>query len=158
MKPEMDQSGPAMLSNIQFQRLQQIAALHHRSLPVYLTYARPWVRSGREMHARVIEDIAADHHELVEKILGVLREDGRPVLLGDFPLAFTNLNDLAFDFILKELIRYERHLKKTLETMVDEFPPGSVYRGVVDYGLGMAAGHLQNLEDAQGDSPAMRPY
>ncbi len=109
------------------------------------------------MHARVIEDIAADHHELVEKILGVLREDGRPVLLGDFPLAFTNLNDLAFDFILKELIRYERHLKKTLETMVDEFPPGSVYRGVVDYALGMAAGHLQNLEDAQGDSPAMRP-
>lgn len=145
-----------MLPTRQFEILNRIAALHHRSLPTYLTYARPWVKTGSESQAGIIEDIAADHHDLVQRILRVLEAEDRPVALGDFPMAYTDLNDLSLDFILQELTRYERRLLKTLEeiaTWVDEDQPSYL---VVNMAIGMAVGHLENLAQARGDSPAMK--
>ncbi|MBA2117104.1 hypothetical protein [Bremerella alba] len=145
-----------MLPAKQFEILNRIAALHHRSLPTYLTYARPWVRIGSESKAGIIEDIAADHHDLVQRILRVLEADDRPVSLGDFPMAYTDLNDLSLDFILQELTRYERRLLKTLEeivTWVDRDQPSYL---LINMAIGLAVGHLENLAEANGDSPAMR--
>lgn len=146
-----------MLSTPEYHVLQQVAALHHRSLPVYLTYARPWVRYGSEDRETVIEDIAADHHELVERILRVLEEDGRPVSLGDFPMAYTDLNDLSLDFILQELTRYEQQLETTLRGYQSRLVAESIPYGIVDYAVGMAQAHLQILQQSSGGSPAMRP-
>lgn len=145
-----------MLPANQFEILNRIAALHHRSLPTYLTYARPWVRTGSESKANIIEDIAADHHDLVQRILRVLEADDRPIYLGDFPMAYTDLNDLSLDFILRELTRYERRLLRTLEeiaTWVDRDHPSYL---LVNMAIGMAVGHLENLAEANGGSPAMK--
>ena len=145
-----------MLPVKQFEMLNRVAALHHRSLPTYLTYARPWVRSGSEAKADIIEDIAADHHDLVQRILRTLEADDRPLALGDFPMAYTDLNDLSLDFILQELTRYERRLLRTLEeiaTWVDRDQPSYL---LVNMAIGMAVGHLENLAEAGGDSPAMK--
>jgi len=145
-----------MLSIRQSEVLNRIAALHHRSLPTYLTYARPWVRSGSESKAGIIEDIAADHHDLVQRILRVLEADDRPVSLGDFPMAYTDLNDLSLDFILRELARYERRLLKTLEEMATWIDRDQSSYLLVNMAIGMAIGHLENLAEANGDSPAMK--
>lgn len=145
-----------MLPAKQFEMLNRIAALHHRSLPTYLTYARPWVKAGNESNADIIEDIAADHHDLVQRILRTLEADDRPVALGDFPMAFTDLNDLSLDYILQELKHYERRLLNTLEeiaTWMDRDQPSYL---LVSMAIGMAMGHLENLAEANGDSPSMK--
>jgi len=144
-----------MLPTRQFELLNRVAALHHRSLPTYLTYARPWVRSGSEAKAAIIDDMAIDHHDLVQRILRVLEADDRPVSLGDFPMEYTDLNDLSLDFILQELTHYERRLLKTLEeiaTWMDRDQPPYL---LVNMAIGLAIGHLENLAEANGDSPAM---
>ncbi|WDI39804.1 hypothetical protein [Bremerella sp. P1] len=145
-----------MLPAKQFELLNQVAALHHRSLPTYLTYARPWVRSGSEANAAIIEDIAADHHDLVQRILRVLEADDRPVMLGDFPMNYTDLNDLSLDFILQELMHYERRLLKTLEEIASWMDRDQSSYLLVNMAIGMAMGHLENLAEANGDSPAMK--
>lgn len=145
-----------MLPAKQFELLNRIAALHHRSLPTYLTYARPWVSAGCEAKAEIIDDIAADHHDLVQRILKVLEADDRPVALGDFPMDYTDLNDLSLDFILQELTHYERRLLKTLEEIASWMDREHSSYLLVNMAIGMAIGHLENLAEAQGDSPAMK--
>lgn len=143
-----------MLPDDQHQLLNRIAALHHRSLPTYLTYAKPWVPTGREDEAHVIDDIAADHHDLVERVLLVLEKDDRPVHLGDFPMDYTDLNDLSLSFLLNELKIYERKLLATLEEIVPwTDKDGPAYR-LANVAIGLAIGHLQNLEEIGSQSPS----
>lgn len=141
-----------MLADDQWQLLNRLAELHHRSLPTYLTYAKPWTPNGKEDDALVIDDIAADHHDLVERVLAVLERDDRAIHLGDFPMEYTSLNDLSFGFILNKLKAYERKLLDTLEELVD----GAEKDGPADHlgnmAIGMAVGHLQNLEETDGPS------
>lgn len=146
-----------MLSDDQHRLLNRIAAIHHRSLPTYLTYAKPWVPTGKEEDAHVIDDIAADHHDLVERVLRVLEQDDRPVHLGDFPMDYTDLNDLSLSFILNELKIYERKLLATLEEIVPWTDnEGPAYR-LANVAIGLAVGHLQNLEEIGSQSPSIRP-
>ncbi|RCS47719.1 hypothetical protein DTL42_14475 [Bremerella cremea] len=146
-----------MLPDNQHQLLNRLAALHHRSLPTYLTYAKPWIPVGQEDDAHVIDDIAADHHELVERVLQVLEKDDRPIHLGDFPMDYTDLNDLSLSYILNELKIYERKLLATLEEMAlwaDK--DGPAFR-LVQRATGLAVGHLQNLEEMGTQAPSIRP-
>ncbi|PQO30694.1 hypothetical protein C5Y96_14635 [Blastopirellula marina] len=145
-----------MLPARQFELLNRIAALHHRSLPTYLTYARPWVSSGSESKAVIIDDIAADHHDLVQRTLRVLEADDRPVALGDFPMEYTDLNDLSLDFILQELTHYERRLLKTLEEIASWMDREQSSYFLVNMAIGMAMGHLENLAETKGGSPAVK--
>ena len=146
-----------MLADDQHQLLNRMAALHHRSLPTYLTYARPWVPAGKEEQAFIIDDIAADHHDLVERVLHVLEKDDRPVHLGDFPMDYTDLNDLSLSFILNELKIYERKLLATLEELVEwADKEGPAYR-LGNMAIGLAVGHLQNLEELGSQSPSIHP-
>lgn len=145
-----------MLPAKEYEILNQVAALHHRSLPTYLTYARPWVQIGNEAKAAIIDDIATDHHDLVQRILQVLEADDRPVMLGDFPMEYTDLNDLALDFILQELTHYERRLLRTLEEIASWVDRDRSSYLLVNMAIGMAMGHLENLAEASGDSPAMK--
>lgn len=146
-----------MLPANQFNVLQRVAALHHRSLPVYLTYAPPWVPPNHEDRRQVIDEIAADHHELVERIVRILEAEGRPFSLGDFPMAYTDLNDLSLDFILTELVRYEERLQATLLTYREDLPADGIPGGIVDDAVRMASAHREILKNSPGDSPAMRP-
>lgn len=144
-----------MLPDDQHQLLNRIAALHHRSLPTYLTYAKPWVPTGKEDEALVIDDIAADHHDLAERVLRELEKDDRPVHLGDFPMDYTDLNDLSLSFILNEIRIYERNLLATLEELVQwADKDGPVYR-LANIAIGMTVGHLQNLEEMGNQSPSI---
>lgn len=145
-----------MLPTKEYEILNRVAALHHRSLPTYLTYARPWVQSGSEVKAAIIDDIATDHHDLVQRILRVLEADDRPVMLGDFPMDYTDLNDLSLDFILQELTRYERRLLRTLEEIATWMDRDHSSYLLVNTAIGMAMGHLDNLAEASGGSPAMK--
>jgi len=145
-----------MLPVKQFELLNRVAVLHHRSLPTYLTYARPWVRAGSEAKAGIIDDMAADHHDLVQRILRVLEADDRPVMLGDFPMDYTDLNDLSLDFILQELTHYERRLLNTLQEIASWMDRDESSYLLVNMAIGMAMGHLENLAEANGDSPAMK--
>lgn len=145
-----------MLADDQWQILSRLAALHHRSLPTYLTYAKPWIPTGKEDEALVIDDIAADHHDLVERILNVLERDDRAVHLGGFPMEYTSLNDLSFGFILNKLKVYHRQLLVTLEELMAEAEKDSPAYRLGNMAIGMAVGHLQNLEEMDGPSRAAR--
>ncbi|GAA4434245.1 hypothetical protein [Bremerella cremea] len=136
-----------MLTWKQMELLNRVAALHHRSLPTYLAYARPWVALGGEANAHVIEDIAADHHDVVERVLEVLETADRPVSLGDFPMEYTSLNDLSLDFVLGEVTRFERRLLHSLEDIATWLDRESTATRLVNLAIGMAKGHLQNLAE-----------
>ncbi|MBI1248308.1 hypothetical protein GC197_10780 [bacterium] len=139
-----------MLLDPQFDLLVRAAAMHHRSLPTYLTYAKPWVPPGEEAKAAILEDIAADHHQLVERMVEVLEAEDRAISLGDFPMEFTDLNDLSLDYVLAEVTRYEQRLLEDLEKLAAWSEAGSPIYQLIQTAIGMAKGHLDNLAEATG--------
>src|SRR5690348_15728527 len=79
--------------------LGRLFRILHRSLPVYLAGAEPWTKPGDDEAAKGLSDIVADQRLYAGRVADlILRERGR-IDSGDFPMEFTELNMLSFDFL-----------------------------------------------------------
>lgn len=123
-----------------FQRL-------YRSLPMYLAEAVPWTNRGDEQAQRVLAGIVADARVYCQRIAErILHFRGR-LDLGEFPMEFTDLNLLSLDYLLTELVRWQKADIRTFEQIVAELDEGSEDRSLAEEVLGNARGHLQSLEE-----------
>ncbi len=80
--------------------LNRLVQLHHRSLPVYLSYAAPTWGRGEEQAQDTLKQISDDAARTVDRISEMIMEEGGSVDLGAFPMRYTALHDLAFDYLL----------------------------------------------------------
>ncbi len=127
--------------------LGRLFLLVYRSLPMYMAEAVPWTHPGDERPTQVFSAIVADQRMYADRIARViLRHRGR-VDLGDFPMEFTDLNLLSLDFLLSELVRYQRHDIRQIEQCVAELAGDLETRSLAQEVLGNARGHLETLED-----------
>ena len=84
--------------------LNQLLALHTRSLPTYLLSAKPWVANeDAEAALAVLEQIAADQQLMAGRIVSVIRDEGGTPARSEFPINFTDMNDLSMDYIMAEV-------------------------------------------------------
>ena len=127
--------------------LNEVLRLHSRSLANYLGDASPWFRGGHDKATQTLAQIVDDQRETVERLGEMILANGGVVYSGEFPMTFTSLHDLSFDYLLGKLIEAQRQLVVRLEGCVDRLRLVPLAKATVEEALGMAKGHLQSLEE-----------
>jgi hypothetical protein len=130
--------------------LNRLLQIHYRSLPMYLSSARPWVPRGHEKAAETLELIAQDQKRMIDKISTALLDAGADIELGEFPMTYTDLHDLSVDYVLGELVEAHRHDVAAIEQCVVELGGDPLAQEA----LGAAKGHLESLDDAVAETAA----
>jgi hypothetical protein len=128
--------------------LNRLLVLHHRSLPMYLSYAVPWKQPGREAASRTLDLVIAAQKALVERIYEAILENGGSVEFGRFPFAFTALHDLAFDYLLRKVIERQEQAVGEIEICVAALRMAPLAQALAQEALGEAKGHLDSLREA----------
>jgi hypothetical protein len=133
--------------------LNRLLALHSRSLPSYLASARPYCRRGDERAREVLDHIFADHQLMVDQIATLIAEERGVPNLGTYPMEYTDLHDLAIDYVIGLVIAQQKKDIATIETCVAEIGDHARGRALALEALGAAKGHLESLEELM-TSPA----
>src|SRR5581483_12036338 len=88
--------------------LNQLLAIEYRSLPMYLADADPWQHPGDEKAAAILRHIIIDQKALASRIAEAIMERGGTIDSGEFPMEYTDTHFLSLDFMLREMVRYQR--------------------------------------------------
>lgn len=130
--------------------LNRLLQIHYRSLPMYLSSARPWVPRGHEKAAEALQLVVEDQKRTVEKISNELLDIGADIDPGEFPMTYTDLHDLSVDYMLGELVESQRRDVAAIEQCVAELGGDPLAQEA----LGAAKGHLETLEEAVAETAA----
>ena len=127
--------------------LNRLIVLHNRSLPMYLRYAVPWWSDRNGQAAELAGHITADQSEIGQSVGRTIVIDGDEdeVDNGEFPMVFTGLHDLSFDFLLEQMIRYQQRTIVAIERCVEQLPENRMSRPLAQEALGTAKAHLDSL-------------
>ena len=127
--------------------LNELLAIHYRSLPMYLTLASPWKHRGDEKATELLKDVVEDQQETCRKVAELVVQRGAVVETGEFPTHFTELHFLSLDFMLQELVKTQRDdltdIERCAQRLWNDPPAEAIAREAV----GAARGHLQSLEE-----------
>lgn len=135
MKPEL----PSLLN--------RLLAIHCRSFPQYLRFARPYVPPGREQELEVIDAVALDQDALASRISRMIIDTGALPHTGEFPMEFTDMHDLHVDFLLLAAVRYQSQDAAMIEGLVDRLQTAPSAKALAEEALGMAKGHYDSLRE-----------
>lgn len=127
--------------------LNRLYVLHNRSLPMYLHYATPWAQNGQAASLEVLKRIAHDQKSLRDRIGEMIIDIDGAVRHGVFPLSFTSLHDLSFEYLLGRLIADQRKLVAEIEKCVRQLDQAPMAQALAEEALGYARGHLDMLEE-----------
>ena len=125
--------------------LNRLIVLHNRSLPMYLRDAVPWWSDRNGQAADLLEHITTDQMELVDRLGKMVIDGGEDVDNGEFPMVFTGLHDLSFDYLLEQMIGYQRRTVVAIEKCVEQLPENRMSRPLAQEALGTAKAHLDSL-------------
>lgn len=127
--------------------LNRILVLHARSLPVYLSYARPDQLWKHPKVADVLDRIVADHQRMVDRLGTLILENHGVVNHGEFPMSFTALHDLSVEYLLNMLIDRQKRFVAVIEKLADQLTLAPYAQAAAREAVGEAKGHLENLEE-----------
>lgn len=127
--------------------LNRLVQLHHRSLPVYLSYAAPTWGRGEEQAKETLKQIAEDATRTVDRVSEMIMDEGGSVDLGAFPMRYTALHDLSFDYLLERLIEAQKQTISAISQCVQQLSLVPMARAIAEESLGAARGHLESLEE-----------
>jgi bacterioferritin (cytochrome b1) len=132
--------------------LNRVLNILARSFPQYMRYARPYIPPGRENVMETISDIVAGQDALAERVTHTIFEsDGTPDP-GDFPIVYTDLHDLAIDFLIRQAIAYQKQTLDDLQQSVDALRLAPAAQSLAAEALGMAKAHLELLQAIEGSA------
>jgi hypothetical protein len=127
--------------------LNQLLAIHLRSLAVYLGSARPWTPTPDSPALAVLGHIAEDQILMADRIAKVILEQDGTITASEFPMEFTDLHDLSIDFLIPQVkARLERELR-FMRQCVELLQAYPAPRAIAEEAVGAALGHLDNLQD-----------
>jgi hypothetical protein len=131
--------------------LNRLLAIHYRSLPMYLRDARPWRHSGDDRANELLSQIITEHQRMVEHISETLLELGGDIEPGEFPMLFTDMHDLSYNYLLRQLVDQQRQMVAQIQECADAAPG----EPLVLEALGLAKGHLEELQELAFTKPAI---
>ena len=136
--------------------LNELLVVHHRSLPMYLSYAVPWAPTapnGTRNIAAVLDRLVADQKRYASKLAEAILARGGRIETGGFPMEFTDLHLLSLDYLLNEMVKYQRRDIAKIERAVELLRDDPLARELAEEALGNAKGHLDSLEEcARGEN------
>ena len=134
--------------------LNELLALHSFSLPTYLVNARPWAARCDAKAVDALALVAADHQRMTDLIGSLILDRGGAIQPGEFPMMYTDMHDLSSDYILNEVLRFQRlevdRIKKIAAELADQPKPYAIAKEA----LGAGKGHLRNLSEFLAKSTA----
>ena len=130
--------------------LNHLLAIHNRSLPVYLSSARPWTaRNGRE-DLHVLQDIADAHFRMVDRCGSMIIELQGMLRNGEFPLRFADWHDLSLSYIVGRTIELQQRDIERIGQCVQWLESSPRAKALAQEALGEAKAHLETLEELSG--------
>jgi hypothetical protein len=133
-----------------YRALNRLLTILERSLPQYLSYASPWLRQNDSKGVEVLRRIVEDQQQLATRVADLVLEAG-PIDMGEFPIEFLDMHDLAFDFLLLKLVEYQKQDVAAIERLATQLQPHRRAAALAEEALGAARGHLENLEELAAD-------
>lgn len=128
-------------------KLNQLLQLHSRSLPMYLASARPWTPWGHQRQADVLRVIAEDHAERVDQIADYIQDLGGTVVMGEFPMEYTDLHDLSAQYVLRQVNQKQQQDIQQLTQLTQQLRDDPRALALAEEALGAARGHLQSVQE-----------
>lgn len=126
--------------------LNRLLAILYRSFPAYMADAYPWTHEGNEQALGVLADIVTDQQALCARVAEMVGDLGGRVDTGEFPMEFTDTNFLSLDFLLKELVRYQKQDLSAIQQVVGDLANHRQARELAEEALGSSRAHLESLE------------
>jgi hypothetical protein len=128
--------------------LNQLLALHSRSLPTYLDSARPWFSEPNSDAEAVLRLIAEDHRLMVDRIGTLILEHEGTIKPSEFSMDFTDMHDLSVDYLIPQVVaRLEEDIDWIRRECVPQLSGASEARAIAEEALGAAQGHLDSLNE-----------
>jgi hypothetical protein len=132
--------------------LNRIYAIHNYSLPIYLTYAKPWSLQGDDEARDLLDQIARSQQQMGDRLAKAILENGGDVESGEFPMDFTFYHDLSCDFLVNKVIEYQKSEIGVMEHAVRELGLAPLAKALVEECLGAAQGNLDSLLELAGQT------
>lgn len=110
---------------------------------MYLRDAKPWAREEDERATQTLAQIIADHQRMVQLLTEALLAEGAEIDPGAFPMEYTDLHDLSYDYLLRTLIAKQRQLLREVEECAAQLGGDPLALEAV----GLAKGHLESLKE-----------
>lgn len=126
--------------------LNELLQIEYRSFPMYLIDASPWTHHGDEKATEALHNIVADQKLMVQRIGEFIFDAGGRVETGEYPMEFTDTHFLSLDYLLKELLRYQRQDVAAIERIVSQLGEARAARELAEETLGMGRAHLEAIE------------
>ena len=95
----------------------------------------------------MLADIIADQKAMAGRIAELIDARGANVDHGTFPMEFTDLNLLSLDYLLRELVRYQKRDIATIERLIAGLAGDREARELAEEVLGSERAHLEALEE-----------
>jgi hypothetical protein len=130
--------------------LNRLFQVVYRSLPMYLADAWPWSDDRSERNRRETEtlrNIIHDQREMARRLAELLQDRRGALDMGDFPMEFTDTQFLALDFLIPELIHYQRQDVQSIDECVAQLSHDPQARSLAEEALGAERAHLEALEE-----------
>lgn len=127
--------------------LNRLSVIHSRSLPVYLTYAVPFIGANDGQVKEALDHIATDNLRMADRLGELLLANGADVDPGEFPMYFTGYHDLSCDFLLTKMIDRQQRDITVIEDCVSRLNLAPLAKATAEEALGEAKGHLDSLEE-----------
>ncbi|HEV3024860.1 MAG TPA: ferritin-like domain-containing protein [Pirellulales bacterium] len=134
--------------------LNQLLAIVYRSFPMYLADASPWTHEGDELATETLKNIVLDQQASAQRIVELILQLGGRFDLGEYPMEYTDTHFLSLDFLLKELLRYQRREMAAIERIVAALAGHHEARELAEETLGSERAHLEALEALVGQPAA----
>ncbi len=125
--------------------VNRLIAMHRASLPVYLCDAVPFVRADEQSSMDVVEMIAADQVLTAGRLADALMSDNRAIASTGFPAYFSGFHDLAFEYLLREMVRLQTNDVAEISNIVAKLSTDPAARPLAEEALGAAKGHLESM-------------
>ena len=127
--------------------LNRLLAVHTTSFPTYLVCTGPWTNRGDEAASETLSQIVADQQTTADRVVQMITDLGGSVASSSYPMLFTDLHDLALEFLLQRLVEYQQHDITSIEGCIADLADAPLSRALAEEALGAAKGHLESLEE-----------
>lgn len=131
----------------EIQVLDRLLKILCRSLPAYLADVKSWTRPDQQQIQSAIDHLVADQRQFAQRVSDAIVERGGRPNPGRFSSEFTAKNDLALEFLLREVLDYQEQDVEMIEYYVAQLESSPVLHVLAEEILGNAKGHRDILEE-----------
>lgn len=127
--------------------LNRLLTIEMRSLPMYLVNTSSWDDPHNEAAVQTIIHTAEDQQAMASRVARLIQMREGAVVVGEFPMAYTDLNFLSLDFLLRRLVAAQRGDVEAVRRCVEELDNDPIARELAEEILGAEKAHLEAFEE-----------